>query len=228
MVSKKSELINMLKVRILYATIAALAVSFFLFLPLANAGSDYQSTVKRFLKTIKTKDRKAIADLVAYPLHRSPPLPRIDNPKDFVVAFDEVFDVGFLQAMATANVRKDWTEVGSNGIMFLNGALWLNEDGKITAVNYVTERGSRKRDALIEADRNSLDISLQKFEEPIFEWETKDYLIRVDRISSDRYRYASWHKPKSRNQKPDLVLTNGKRTFDGSGGNHYFDFKSKG
>lgn len=226
MVSKNSELITMLKVRMIYPIIAILFVSLILFLPLANAGSDYKPTVKRFLNTIKTMDRKAIADLIAYPLHRSPPLPRIDNSKEFIDAFDEVFDVGFLQAMATSNISKDWTAVGCNGIMFTRGALWLDEDGKITAVNYKTEIGKSKRDALIEAERNSLDISLQTFEEPIFEWETKDYLIRVDRIGSDRYRYASWHKPKSNNQKPDLMLTNGKRTFDGSGGNHYFTFKS--
>ncbi|GFO57643.1 hypothetical protein GMSM_46500 [Geomonas sp. Red276] len=131
-----------------------------------------------------------------------------------------------MQALATSKVKEDWTDMGWNGIMFRHGVLWLDEDGKITAVNFETEKGIQKRKALIEADRKTLYVSLQNFEEPIFEWETKNYLIRVDRTGEDRYRYASWHKPKVKSDKPDLILTNGKRTFDGSGGNHYFDFKS--
>ncbi|WP_460597967.1 hypothetical protein [Geomonas sp. Red276] len=205
---------------------SGLILSLFLLLPSAEAQSDYRSAVHRFLKTIKTKNPKAIAGMVAYPLHREPPLPRIDNQQQFLAAFDEVFDDGFLQALATSKVKEDWTDMGWNGIMFRHGVLWLDEDGKITAVNFETEKGIQKRKALIEADRKTLYVSLQNFEEPIFEWETKNYLIRVDRTGEDRYRYASWHKPKVKSDKPDLILTNGKRTFDGSGGNHYFDFKS--
>jgi len=110
--------------------------------------------------------------------------------------------------------------------MFKDGMLWLDANGKITAINYQTEKEKKERARLIEAGKRNLHVSLQQYLEPVLEWKTKDYRIRIDRTSKVRYRYAVWPIQKATGEKPDLILDNGKLFFDGSGGNHHYDFKS--
>jgi hypothetical protein len=54
--------------------------------------------------------------------------------------------------------------------------------------------------------------------------QTADYQIRIDRIGEDTYRYASWRRGSSMSGKPNLVVENGRREFQGSGGNHAYVF----
>ena len=110
--------------------------------------------------------------------------------------------------------------------MFQNGALWLDEEGHITTINYQTEREKRKRAELIEMDKQQLHSSLRDFTEPVLEWETAKFRIRIDKISDDKFRYAVWPVNNKTTEQPDLVLRNGSLTFEGSGGNHHYDFKS--
>jgi len=212
--------------RLITATILACALFLSFSRPLLSAEPNFESTVKKFVEVIGKKDRKAIANLVAYPLHRKVPLSSINTPSQFLEVFDEVLDEALLKAISTSNISDDWAEVGWRGIMFKNGVLWLDENGKITGINYQTEKAMRKRDILIEADKRNLHSSLQKLLEPILEWRTKDFRIRIDRITDDKYRYAVWPAQKEPSEKPDLVLNNGKVIFDGSGGNHHYDFKN--
>jgi len=164
--------------------------------------------------------------MISYPLQRRVPLSRIDNPKQFLEAYDEIVDEEIMTAIATSKVTTDWAEMGWRGIMFQNGSLWLDEKGKITAVNYQTEKGVRRRAELIESDRQKLHDNLRNFVEPVLEWETANYRIRIDRIDENRFRYAVWPVQKKTTEKPDLILNNGTVTFEGSGGNHHYDFKS--
>lgn len=59
---------------------------------------------------------------------------------------------------------------------------------------------------------------------------TKDYIVRVDSLDTKELRYASWKRPKTMADKPDMVITGGKRL---TGVNEvkewsydYFSFKS--
>ncbi|MBC7554305.1 MAG: nucleotidyl transferase AbiEii/AbiGii toxin family protein [Taibaiella sp.] len=52
--------------------------------------------------------------------------------------------------------------------------------------------------------------------------ETKQYLVRIDKLDNDKYRYASWTKPKRMSQKPDLVLKG-----DIASDNECYTFKNK-
>lgn len=194
--------------------------------PVLSAEPNFENTVKKFIRVVARNDRKALAKSVSYPLHRMVPLSRIDNPKQFLIAFDEILDEKILKAISTSKVPADWSEMGWRGIMFQDGSLWLDEEGKITAINYQTEIGRRKRVELIEADKQQLYSTLRDFVEPVLEWETSKFRIRIDRISQDKFRYAAWPVSKKTTERPDLVLRNGSITFDGSGGNHYYDFKS--
>lgn len=194
--------------------------------PALSANVEYSRMITSFISVVKSGDRAAIANLVAYPLHRIVPLPRIDTPSQFLQHFDEVFDEELLNALKDSSITEDWTEVGWRGVMFNNGTVWLNTVGKVSAVNYITEKGEAERTHLIESEKRNLYSDLRELTEPVLEWKTKDYRIRVDRIRDETYRYAAWPVQKATSEKPDLILNNGTVVHEGSGGNHHYDFKS--
>ena len=205
------------------AIVCAFLLSFSL--PLLGAEPYFISTVNKFIKIVDSKDREAIANLVSYPLHRKVPLPCVNSTSQFLEVFDEILDENLLRAISNSSVIDDWSAVGWRGIMFQRGALWLDEQGRIIAINYQTEQGKRKRAELIEADKKRLHSSLRDFSEPVLEWETAKFRIRIDQITDDKFRYAVWPVHKKTFEIADLVLQNGTVTFEGSGGNHHYDFK---
>jgi hypothetical protein len=212
--------------KLITTTILACALTLAFSCSLWCAEPNLENTVNRFIEIVASHDRKALANSVSYPLQRKVPLSSIDNPKQFLEAYDEIVDEKFTKSISTSKVSTDWSEMGYRGIMFQNGTLWLDEDGRISAINYETEKGKRKRTELIEADKQKLHDSLRNFVEPVLEWETAKYRIRIDQIDIDKFRYAAWPVQKKPSEKPDLILKNGILTFDGSGGNHHYDFKS--
>ena len=50
------------------------------------------------------------------------------------------------------------------------------------------------------------------------------YLIRIDKLTDSRYRYASWKITEKESSKPDIILDNGELEADGNGGNHVITF----
>lgn len=215
-----------ISMKLITTTILAWALILSTSLPLWSAEPNFETTVKKFINVAASGDRKALAESVSYPLHRRVPLPGINNSRQFLEAYDEIVDEQLMTSIAASRVATDWAEVGWRGIMFQNGSLWLDESGKITTINYQTENGLRRRAELIEADRQKLHASLRNFVEPVLEWETAKYRIRIDRIDGDMFRYTVWPVQKMTSEKPVLVLKNGVLAFDGSGGNHHYDFKS--
>lgn len=194
--------------------------------PLLSAEPNFKDAVDRFVKAVAGNDRTVLADLVSYPLRRSLPLPAIKNSQQFLDAYDEILDEEILRAVSTSSISADWSEMGSRGIMFQNGALWLDEEGRMTAINHQTEREKRKRAELIEADKQKLHSTLRDFTEPVLEWETAKFHVRIDRLSDGKYRYAVWPLNKKTTEQPDLVLRNGGVEYEGSGGNHFYYFNS--
>jgi hypothetical protein len=212
--------------KLITATILACVISLSFSCSLWSAEPVFENTVKHFIKVVASKDRMALAHVVSYPLQRKTPLSSIDNPGQFLEFYDEIIDKKIVTAISTSRVSSDWSKMGWRGIMFQNGSLWLDEEGEITAINYETEKGKRKRAELINADRSNLHSSLRNFAEPVLEWETAKFRIRIDRLTHDKFRYSAWPVHKKTTEQPDLVLRNGSVTFEGSGGNHHYDFES--
>ena len=110
--------------------------------------------------------------------------------------------------------------------MLHDGVLWLGLDGKLISVNYQSEIEKKKQKEIIQSGRKNLHSSLKVFETPVLHWETEKYRIRIDRLRDSKYRYAVWPVSKSQRDKPDLILNNGTKSFEGSGGNHSYHFTS--
>lgn len=179
--------------------------------------------ITKIINAFKAQDKALISTLITYPLNRQTPVPAINNQQELVNRFDEVFDQNLINLIANSDVDNDWQAMGWRGIMFLNGKLWL-DGGKIRGINHQTAKQIHLKQTIVEQQKLTLHESLRNYKQPILQWETTKFRVRIDDLGETKFRYASWSLDKSISDKPDLVLLNGKRDFDGSGGNHYYSF----
>ena len=92
----------------------------------------------------------------------------------------------------------------------------------------INDRGreKKKRDELIQKEKNTLYSSLKEFKDPLLIFATKSFRVRIDQLGNETYRYASWPVKKDMSQKPDLILYSNTIGYSGSCGNHEFVFKN--
>jgi len=111
--------------------------------------------------------------------------------------------------------------------MLDDGEVWMaNSDGMITAVNYQSDFEKNLRMELISKNKNNFHVTLKTFQNPVYKIKTSKYLIRIDEITDNNYRYASWKSGEKESSKPDRIIENGQWEFKGSGGNHVITFKN--
>jgi hypothetical protein len=74
-------------------------------------------------------------------------------------------------------------------------------------------------------EKERLHESISDFSVTVFSLKTRKFIVRIDELGDGSYRYAAWNANQNLNEKPSLVLYNGERIFEGSGGNNYIQFK---
>ncbi|AYQ31003.1 hypothetical protein [Runella sp. SP2] len=186
-----------------------------------------KENIRFFIDCIKKQQKEKLADKVIYPLNRDYPLLPIRNKSEFIKRYHEVFDAALAQMISKSSLSKDWATVGWRGIMFSNGKLWLDEDGSLRTVNYASRIEESKRRARIEEIRTTLHSSLKEFSQPILVFKTSKFLIRVDEMKDNTYRYASWTLPNKMSSKPDIVISKGEFLVEGTAQEPNYRFKNK-
>ncbi|TPN87569.1 hypothetical protein [Aquimarina algicola] len=209
-------------------TILIVILSFFIF----NSSSgqelkkEHKDVVLIFVNCIKNHNLEKLQNLISYPLKREYPLPDIKDETDFINWYSEVFDDHLINEIIKSNLDKDWSAVGWRGIMLNNGTLWLDYEGKLLGVNYQSDAERTKIKKLIEIDRSSVHQTLKKYRQPVIILETKKFRVRIDELENETYRYASWSINSKMSEKPDLIIKSRKLFFEGSGGNHRYEFNN--
>ena len=188
---------------------------------------DYKvANINNVIALFKQKNIDKISNIISFPLSREYPIPSIKDKKEFRKRFNEVFDKTLVVMIANSKIDQ-WSEVGWRGIMLNNGVVWIESyDGIITAVNYQSDFEKKLRKDLIAKEKANLHISLKTFESPTYKIKTKNYLIRIDKLSDYKYRYSSWKINEIESSKPNIILNNGELEFEGSGGNHVITFSN--
>ena len=182
------------------------------------------ASIQVLIDLFKQKDEEQIANHISYPLKREYPIPSIKNKEEFIQRFSEVFDNVLIEKVANSKIEQ-WSEVGWRGIMFDNGSIWMgNSDGIITAVTYQSAVEKEMLTDLVKNQKEHLHSSLSIFKKPVYKIRTKKYLIRIDELANEKYRYASWKVTDKESSKPELIINGGKIVFSGSGGNHVITF----
>lgn len=184
---------------------------------------EHYTSVSNFVRLFKLKDKEGIAEKVKYPFELYYPLPSIKSKTEFINQFDNIYDDSLISIIANSHIMNDWGEVGWRGIMLNYGIVWLNDDGKLTRLNYESEIQKEKRILAIENEKQQLHKSIRNFDEPILCWNTEWKRIRVD-VIGDTYRYTSWDKSQSTYEEPNEIIFEGHWFPDGSGGNHHYEF----
>jgi len=186
--------------------------------------------VQKFKDAVKTDNPKIIADYVEYPYVMQNPLPNIENKEDFINNYEMLFDDELKQAINDSKIQ-DWDDAGWRGIMLHSGMLWLNEDGKLKATNYYTDKAKEYVAKWSENDRKILYEPLRKYDENIGVFRTDTKLVRIDEINTDenynkQYRLALWNKDGKMSDKPEILILDGKVEYHGSANNTEYHFKS--
>ena len=101
---------------------------------------------------------------------------------------------------------------------------WLHYDGRVRAINHSSAVEEERRVQIVESQRRRLHTSLREFAAPMLDWKPETYRVRVDSLGDGEYRYAVWPVNSEISEEPDLILRNGERDYDGSGGNHDYTF----
>ncbi len=196
------------------------------FLAMASYGLDeqYCGKVQGFIDAVRSGDKYVVADYISFPLGREYPIPPIRNRDEFVERYEEVFDTDLIQIISNSDAENDWNLVGWRGIMINSGLVWMHEYGNVFVINYQSETEKVLREELINMERNELYPTLRNYLEPVIHFRTKSYMVRIDKIDDSTFRYAAWPSSKTQLDEPDLILSNGTVTYQGSGGNHYYEF----
>jgi hypothetical protein len=183
-----------------------------------------KDSIQKLIELFKKIDIEGISNKITYPLKRDYPIPPIHNKEEFKERFYEVFDQKLIDQIAQSDICQ-WSEVGWRGIMLDNGVVWMSfEPGFISTINYQTKREKNIQEELIKRDKEKLPLTLRKFKCPVYKIQTEKFLIRIDELNENKYRYVSWKAGSNESNQPDLVLKNGSCEMQGSGGNHEFTF----
>jgi len=186
---------------------------------------EYQKFISKFISEVKIGDKEAISKWIKFPLTRETPIPSVKNKADFIKRYNQIFDKFLIGKITKSNPAKDWSEVGWRGIMLNQGDLWIDTDGKIISINHQSDAELKLKNSLIASQKKKVNASISKFKEPVAIIETSKFRIRIDDLGNDKYRYASWSIKNKMTDKPDLIIENGVFVADGTGGNHYYEFK---
>lgn len=186
---------------------------------------EYQKFIQVFIDNVKGDKKEEIAKIISYPLKRDTPIPSIKNKAEFIKRYSEIFDAALKKEITSSKADKDWTEMGWRGIMLNQGTIWFDEEGRLISINYQSKFESDLKNKLIGSEKTKVHASISKFKEPVYVLETSKFRIRIDDLGNNNFRYASWSIKQKMTEKPDLIITNGKWVQDGTGGNHYIEFK---
>lgn len=157
--------------------------------------------IQKVITLFQTKNIDGISEIVNYPLHREYPIPDVKNETDLKKRFNQIFDVKIINQISNSKTDQ-WSEIGWRGIMFSDGDVWINENGKIIAVNYQSDFENNQYKSLIANDRKDLYPTLKDFRIPVYKFRTKNYLIRIDQLENGSHRYAAWKLAKKNLQNP--------------------------
>ncbi len=118
--------------------------------------------------------------------------------------------------------------MGWRGTCYKDGLVWLEQDGKLRALNRTSKAEMAEIEARMARIKKQVHPSVAHFKAPISEVQTASFRIRLDELDNGKIRYAAWKRPNGTETAPSLVLDNGRIDVQGSGGNHAYVFENSG
>ena len=185
--------------------------------------SEMPEVVSKFISVVKTDDPKLIADNMIFPFRRSNPLPNIKDKTDFIKKYKMLFDDNIKGTIVNSKA-KDWKEMGYEGIMLGAGDVWLDYEGKLIAINLISDEEQKYIENWYKEDHKNIYKDLQQYKKNVYIFRTENNIGRIDELENG-YRLALWSKNSDMKTKPDVIVLNGSYEIQGSAGNTIYTFK---
>ncbi len=163
-------------------------------------------TFDRFDKELRlaltNQDALALSFLVQFPLkvNEASGTIHINDAGALKAHFQDVFPAELRKGVLGDKDGK--TNCGAEGLMYGPGLLWVQPGPRGYGL-YVVNRGAVGPE---NDKRERIDYTCQ----------TLSHRIVIDTLANGTLRYRSWNKPKLLTEAPDLELTRGEQTFEGS------------
>jgi len=126
-------------------------------------------------KMFRQKAVDEISENIVYPLKRTSPIPSVENAEELKERFDSIFDEDLIRIITSSDIDQ-WSEMGWRGIMLDDGILWMDYDGKITAVNYQSKYEKKLAKKLTSKVKGDLSSDLRhNFKGEVYKFKTKNY-----------------------------------------------------
>jgi hypothetical protein len=182
---------------------------------------------RQIIKLIESDNATELSKLISYPLKRENPLPDIENPTDFISHYKLLFDSSFKNLLKQYNDSDIFNHEDSYGLVGGNfsGEIWINEDGKISAINYSSKEEKTAKQILIDKIKNEMYPAVSSWNENVLVARSEKLLIRVDRTDKG-LRYACWSNKRTIKDSPDIVLYEGVEDAHGTMGGWTLTFKN--
>jgi hypothetical protein len=203
---------------------------------------EHQSYKKFFFqlkKAVLTHQRQQVSESIEYPItiYGDEQKYVIQSKAEFLTLYDSVFSANMLDVIRKQEFKDLFAKW--SGVMIGQGEIWFHgrcSDPECKKVRiqiksvynpsfFTSAQGKKTFADFIKKEKSQLHQSLQTFTEPVLLWHTKNYIVRVDRMGKDNYRYAAWDITSDQSKQPNIILENGQWVADGSGGNHHYVFK---
>lgn len=114
--------------------------------------------------------------------------------------------------------------------MLYQGIVWLNEDGKLKAINYYTDKAIEYEADWYQNDKENIYESLREYDKNIAVFKTDTKFGRIDKINIDKYkskyRLTLWNRGDDMSTKPEILISDGYVKYFGSANNTEYHFKS--
>lgn len=209
-----------------------------IFIPLLTAllfwANTCQATVDKFIikrfrliiRLIESENPKELSKFVSYPLYRDNPLPDIKNSNEFISYFSILFDKSFKNLLKHYIDSDIFEHNGSYGLVggSFNGQIWIDENGKISAISYSSKEEQKRKEILTAKIKNEMYPTVNSWSENILVAKSEKLLIRLDRTDKG-IRYVCWGKGQTTKDAPDIVLYNGVEEAQGTIGGWTWTFK---
>jgi hypothetical protein len=152
---------------------------------------------------LRRNDPVALSFVVRFPLrvNTSDGTLTIPDASSLSGHYQEIFSPKVRNAILST-ASEDYICRYDQGLAYKNGVTWASTDGHSFAMDVV----------------NTLDTP-QKSDKPklAYTCETKKHRISIEELPTGAARYRSWNKPKSPSGPPDVEISDGKQTFEGTG-----------
>jgi hypothetical protein len=183
---------------------------------------------KQIVDIVRQNNASKLAALIVYPLKRENPLPDIENPNEFEAYYPIIFDQAFRKKLDRYCPDCVFENNGFYGLVGgeFTGDIWLNDEGRITAINYLSTEESRLKNKLTAKIQNGVHPSVREWKENVLVGKSDNLTIRLDRTERG-LRYVSWSKVNSMAEKPDLILFGGVEEAQGTMGGWTWTFKNE-